>query len=82
MASGLFHLVQQRKKMFGTVSPDARSQLATSNDQGVKGGRLYIPEDLKHILLSRLFRNRTDVPGFSTIVRAPEISVANVEIPV
>lgn len=81
VASCLFHLGQQVKKMISAISADSRSQLVAPDVQGLKRRKLYIPEDFKHILLSRLPCDRTDIPWLGTIIRASELGMTHVDIP-
>jgi hypothetical protein len=80
LAPGLFHLVKQCKKVPRAITPDASSQLVAPNGQSLKGRQLYVTEDLEHIPFSGLSSNRTDVPGLSTVIRAPEIGVADIDV--
>jgi hypothetical protein len=82
LAPSLFHLVKQCKKVSRAITPDASSQLVAPNGQSLKGRQLYITENLEHITFSRFSSNRTDVPGFSTIIWAPEIGVTDIDVSV
>ena len=82
LASGPLHFVKQCKKVFSAIPPDASAQLVAPNGQRFKRKQLYITEDLEHISSSWLSSNRTDVPGLSTVIRAPEIGVTNIDVAV
>jgi hypothetical protein len=79
---GLLHFVKQCKKVLGAITPDASAQLVASDGQCFKGRQLYVTEDLEHIPFPWLSSNCADVPGLGTVIRAPEIGVTNIDVPV